>query len=74
MIAEAIMSKLPKATDTARDFEYVSDDDAAKIRVRLQQHFGAAGVHAFGLAYASLAKHHKVVDTFLLLQGIPRTI
>ncbi len=54
MIAEAIMSKLPKASDPARDFEYVSDDDAAKIRVRLQQHFGAAGVHAFGQVVIAL--------------------
>ncbi len=42
------MSKLPQPAPAVRDFEYVSDDDAALMRARLQQHFGAAGAHAFG--------------------------
>ena len=42
------MSKLPQPTTAVRDFEYVSDDDAALMRARLQQHLGAAGAHAFG--------------------------
>ena len=42
------MSKLPQPPASVRDFEYVNDDDAALMRGRLQQHFGAAGAHAFG--------------------------
>jgi hypothetical protein len=42
------MSKLPQPPAPVRGFEYVNDDDAALVRARLQQHFGAAGVHAFG--------------------------
>ena len=47
-LAESSMSKLPKPPAPARDFEYVSDGDAAGMRARLQQHFGAAGAHVFG--------------------------
>ena len=42
------MSILPKPSLALRDFEYVSDDDIACMRVRLQQHLGPASVHVFG--------------------------
>jgi hypothetical protein len=42
------MSTLPKPPATLREFEYVSDDDVARMRVRMQQHLGAASMHAFG--------------------------
>jgi hypothetical protein len=42
------MSKLPTPSAPVRDFEYVSNNDSAAMRVRLQQHFGAAGVHVHG--------------------------
>ena len=44
----ATMSTLPKPSLALRDFEYVSDDDIACMRVRLQQHLGPASVHVFG--------------------------
>jgi hypothetical protein len=47
-IIRTAMSKLPRPLVPLHEFEYVSDDDQASMRARLQQHLGATGMLAFG--------------------------